>query len=403
MGNNSALLGAGFTAIFMQISKATIKNDIAIIAVFTASLSSNALSNSGASTLLANFLVSDPARGKDRTLDAVNCQYGLRTLQGSHTFSCGINYHYYFSPARDSNLTTPFLHGFPSTSYDWRHQAAFFKGRGFDVIVPDLLGYGGTAKPDALAEYVPSKIVRDIVDILDAEGVEKVVSIGHDSGTLVNSRLGNYFPERVIALAFFNLGYLPPFFTADFAALSAATKAAVGYECFGYWPFFNEDDADEIIEDHLDSFLSVNFSNDPTLLKTDMAPLGALKAWLMAGRMAPFCAYIPDEEMRVHKDLLSKGGFKGPLNWYKVVMRGFTAEDDKLIPQEHYAISQPVFFGGCKLDYICRPEIATPALDAYAKRLTYREFDGDHWTLLSHSEDVNSELLSWITTAMQVL
>lgn len=52
-------------------------------------------------------------------------------------------------------------------------------------------------------------------------------------GTLTNSRLGNYFPERVIALAFFNLGYIPPFFTADFAALSAATTAAAGdYEVF---------------------------------------------------------------------------------------------------------------------------------------------------------------------------
>ncbi|KZP02305.1 alpha/beta-hydrolase, partial [Athelia psychrophila] len=254
--------------------------------------------------------------------------------------------------------------------------------------------------PDAPAEYVPSKIVRDIVDILDAEGVEKVVSIGHDWGTMINSRLGNYFPERVIALAFFNLGYLPPFFTADFAALSTATKAAVGYECFGYWPFFNEDDADKLIEEHLDSFLSVGFSNDPTLLQSDFAPVGALKAWLVAGKMATFGAYITDEERRVQKDFFVKGGLKGPLNWYKAAMRGFTAEDDKLIPQDRYAISQPVFFGGCKQDFVCRPELAKPALDAYAKKLTYREFDGDHWTLISHPKDVNRELLSWIETVL---
>ncbi|KZP34520.1 alpha/beta-hydrolase [Athelia psychrophila] len=315
--------------------------------------------------------------------------------------SRGINYHYYYSPARESNPTLLFLHGFPSTSYDWRHQAAFFTARGFGVIVPDLLGYGGTAKPDAPAEYVASKIVRDIVDILDAEGIEKVVSIGHDWGTLINSRLGNYFPERVTALAFFNLGYLPPFFTADFAALSEATKAAVGYECFGYWPFFNEDDADKLIEERLDSFLSICFSSDPTRLAiSDWAPIGALKAWLLAGKIAPFGTYITDSERRVQKDLLVKGGLKGPLNWYKVVMRGFAAEDDKLIPQDHYAINQPVFFGGCKLDYICRSELAKPALDAYAKKLTYREFDGDHWTLLSHPKDVNRELLSWIETVV---
>lgn len=49
-------------------------------------------------------------------------------------------------------------------------------------------------------------------------------------GTLTNSRLGNYFPERVIALAFISLGYLPPLFTANFAALSAATNAAAGFD-----------------------------------------------------------------------------------------------------------------------------------------------------------------------------
>ena len=49
-------------------------------------------------------------------------------------------------------------------------------------------------------------------------------------GTLTNSRLGNYFSDRVVALGFLNLGYSPPLFSADFAAISAATKAAVGYE-----------------------------------------------------------------------------------------------------------------------------------------------------------------------------
>ncbi|KZP25936.1 alpha/beta-hydrolase [Athelia psychrophila] len=211
------------------------------------------------------------------------------------TVSRGLNYHYYFSPARESNPTILFLHGFPSTSYDWRHEAAFFTARGFGVIVPDLLGYGGTAKPEAPAEYVPSKIVKDIVDILDAEGVEKVVSIGHDWGTMINSRLGNYFPERVIALAFFNLGYLPPLVSADVAALSEATKAAVGYECFGHWSFFNEDDAAKLVEERPDSFLSVGFSDDPTLLQSEFASAGGLKAWLGAGKMATFGAYITQE------------------------------------------------------------------------------------------------------------
>ncbi|KAF7979937.1 hypothetical protein HWV62_40362 [Athelia sp. TMB] len=138
--------------------------------------------------------------------------------------SRGLTYHYYFSPTTGTKPTIVFLHGFPSTSHDYRHQASFFRAKGYGVLVPDLLGYGGTAKPDDPAAYVQSLIVRDIVDILDAEGVQK--------GTMTNSRLGNYFPDRVIALGFLNIGYSPPLFAANFDALSAATKAAVGYEIF---------------------------------------------------------------------------------------------------------------------------------------------------------------------------
>lgn len=96
------------------------------------------------------------------------------------TTSRGLNYHYYFAAARDSKPSLLFLHGFPSTSYDWRHQVAFFEAKGYGIVVPDLLGYGGTSKPDDAADYKASLVVKDVVDILDAEKIDKVVSIAHD-------------------------------------------------------------------------------------------------------------------------------------------------------------------------------------------------------------------------------
>jgi len=94
--------------------------------------------------------------------------------------SRGLNYHYYASPADTGKPTLVFLHGFPSTSYDWRHQVSFFQEKGYGLIVPDLLGYGGTAKPLDPQAYVSSLITKDVIDILDAEGIEKAVAIGHD-------------------------------------------------------------------------------------------------------------------------------------------------------------------------------------------------------------------------------
>ncbi|KZP04149.1 alpha/beta-hydrolase, partial [Athelia psychrophila] len=191
-----------------------------------------------------------------------------------------LKYNYYFAPAQPSKPTLLFLHGFPSTSYDWRHQVAFFQPRGYGIIVPDMLGYGGTDKPDAVDAYTPSLMAKDIVDVLDVEKVDKVISVSHDWGSRINSRLVNFHPERVTALAFLAVGYLPPFFDADTSKLLALTKQIFGYETSGYWSFFAEDGTDKIVESHWDSFHSIMFPADLALWQTTVGPTGELKAWL---------------------------------------------------------------------------------------------------------------------------
>ena len=96
------------------------------------------------------------------------------------TTTRGLNYHYYFSAAHNTKPTLLFLHGFPSTSFDGRKQVPFFQDRGFGLIVPDLLGYGGTDKPTDVKDYKYSAMTADMIDIMNAENVQKVVAIGHD-------------------------------------------------------------------------------------------------------------------------------------------------------------------------------------------------------------------------------
>lgn len=97
------------------------------------------------------------------------------------TTSRGFKYHYYLSPANPpSNPTILFVHGFPSTSIDWRHQVAYFKAFGYGLVVPDMLGYGGTDKPTETTAYRHSLICKDLIDILDAEGIHQPIVIGHD-------------------------------------------------------------------------------------------------------------------------------------------------------------------------------------------------------------------------------
>jgi soluble epoxide hydrolase / lipid-phosphate phosphatase len=101
-------------------------------------------------------------------------------LYKDYMTSRGLNYHCYVVPAQESKPILLFLHGFPSTSYDWRHQVVFFKEKGYGLIVPDMLGYGGTAKPADVGAYKANLIAKDLVDVLDAEGIQQVIAIGHD-------------------------------------------------------------------------------------------------------------------------------------------------------------------------------------------------------------------------------
>ena len=96
------------------------------------------------------------------------------------TTSRGIKYHYYHSAPVEGKETILFLHGCPSTSYDWHRQVDYFKARGYGVIVPDGLGFGGTDKPTDPAMYKGTLLAKDLIDIVDAEKIDKFISIAYD-------------------------------------------------------------------------------------------------------------------------------------------------------------------------------------------------------------------------------
>lgn len=94
--------------------------------------------------------------------------------------SRGFTYQYYFSTARQGKPTLLFCHGFPSTNKHWEKIASFFEKEGYGIIVPDMLGYGGTSKPLEPEAYIASGLTKDLVEILDAENIEQAVIVGHD-------------------------------------------------------------------------------------------------------------------------------------------------------------------------------------------------------------------------------
>lgn len=175
-------------------------------------------------------------------------------LAKSHTLSTSHTYSYaYHAPANVSLPTILFLHGFPSSCYDWRHQIHFFSQEGYGVLAPDLLGYGDTSKPTTLEDYKTRRMAAEVIELLDHEGINKVHAVAHDTGCILLSRLPNYFPNRLLSCTFLDVPYSKPGEHFDLATVNALTKQFLGYERFGYLEFFTRADAGEIIDKHVSS------------------------------------------------------------------------------------------------------------------------------------------------------
>ena len=62
------------------------------------------------------------------------------------------------------------------------------------------------------------------------------------------SRMPNYHPSRFLSFTFLGAGYAAPGETFNIDAINEETQKALGYSIIGYWPFFNSEDAAELIE-----------------------------------------------------------------------------------------------------------------------------------------------------------
>ena len=95
------------------------------------------------------------------------------------------------------------LHGYPQTHAMW-HKLAPRLAERFTVVVPDLRGYGDSAKPpgdDTHAAYSKRAMAKDQVEVMEALGFESFFVAGHDRGGRVGHRMALDHPERVRKLS----------------------------------------------------------------------------------------------------------------------------------------------------------------------------------------------------------
>jgi haloacetate dehalogenase len=95
------------------------------------------------------------------------------------------------------------LHGNPQTHAMW-HRVAPRLAERYELVLPDLRGYGGSFKPPATpghAPYAKRAMAQDMVELMAALGHASYFVAGHDRGGRVAHRLALDQPARVRKLA----------------------------------------------------------------------------------------------------------------------------------------------------------------------------------------------------------
>lgn len=319
-----------------------------------------------------------------------------KTLQVSR----GFTYTYYTSPAQGTKPTLILFHGWPDTALLWAGLINnYLVPNGFGIVALDCLGYGGTSKPTDLASYAWQHMTADAIEILDAEKLDKVISLGHDWGSAICQRLYNFHPNRVSGLVMINVPYIAPTGQFDLDTVNRVTREAFGAGIYEYWHFFTADDGAGIMAQNPESVYTVAFAQGETWLDNWTSP-GGMRKYVTEGRTQPTLPYASGEH---RADFMERfgGGREGvwdaPSCWYKAFRFGIQNEADKLLPEEAKTVNVPTLYWGGEQDFVCRPAALQPSIDAgllpNVKSVTR---PGGHWALLEIPTEFGQDVLDWL-------
>ena len=180
------------------------------------------------------------------------------------------------------------LHGFPESSWSWRHQLTALADAGYRAVAPDQRGYSAGARPEGKEHYAVPHLVADVLAIADWLGGHEIDLVGHDWGGAVAWQTAGRYGERLRSLTVVSTPH-PAAFTK-----SLRDENADQSQRSGYMQFFQQPDVPEA-----------------ALLDNDAAGLRNVYASL------------PAEDAQRYVDLFTQpGAMTAALNWYRAASIG---------------------------------------------------------------------------------
>lgn len=288
------------------------------------------------------------------------------------TLSTGHSYSYlYNQPATGCNPTLLFLHGFPSSAYDFRHQVAHFTSLGYGVLVPDLLGYGGTSQPLDVQKYSMTRMAQEIIEILDHENISRVVGISHDWGSALLSTLLRRHHQRFDGFVFMATYYgaAHPYSgdsVYDYEKLKVMSLEKFGFNAFGHTVFLGDAErAGRLLDENIESFYDLVWAKDQELWKKYFRREGGIEEWVAKGKRCETADWVggghgdqgEDERSKIIKSWKMGGGFTPKCMWYKQLLDGVSVADEA----GTYRVEPPFHEAGALIDKLVADNPTVPA------------------------------------------
>ncbi|MFJ4528562.1 alpha/beta fold hydrolase [Streptomyces nigrescens] len=279
------------------------------------------------------------------------------------------------------------LHGFPETSYSWRHQIQPLAEAGYRVVAPDQRGYGSTDCPEGIDHYTILHLVGDVVGLIHALGERQAVVVGHDWGAMVAWNTALIRPDVVRGVVGISVPPLPR---------GPVPPMAAARERFGedfYQVYFQQPHVAE-----------AELSKDiPATLRKVLAGTRKAAGEGAGGFLGPFAepdvlpGWLTEADLATFAGQFSTSGFTGGLNWYRNLDRNWeltTAwQDAPITPPSLYLSGERDSVRGIyPPDFLDNPDVIVPNL-----RGVVDIPDSGHWTQQERPAEVNKALLDFLS------
>ena len=208
-------------------------------------------------------------------------------------------------------------HGFPESSYSWRHTLPALADEGFRAIAPDQRGYGASSCPTAVDAYGIEQLAGDLIGLLDETGREQAVFVGHDWGALIVWDLARLYPERVRAV----VGVSVPFIDWPIAP-TALFKAAYPDRFFYILYFQDVGPAEkELGRDPRRTMAKILWGASGDAYRDDVDVTFPVDGTgfldVMPDLPAQLPAWLNDADIDHYAAQFAQSGFFGPVSYYR--------------------------------------------------------------------------------------